>query len=271
MKNKSLSAIVGIQEDSYGNLKRVQYILAQVKKYGLIDKSVLEIGCGSGDNISIPLSLCGLSVAGIDIDGDSIEYAKKLRSFKGIANVKFLNIDICEIETNSYETIVCSEVLEHLIEPRLMIKEISRVLKPNGVVIITVPNGYGPYELGQFIAKKYEEEIKPWLKSKNIHKYLSYFMQKLYLGKRNRDLIPGGTLNKDCPHIQNFSFNKLRKLLHEEGFIFTDAIGRTFLSGWLMTEMIERSERLIELNCLLATYLPLFMCSGWLITAMKYR
>ncbi|RJQ55273.1 MAG: class I SAM-dependent methyltransferase [Nitrospiraceae bacterium] len=268
-KNYNLSALIGINEDSWGNLKRIKYIISQLKKNALTDKRILEVGCGCGDHISIPLVQHGLSVLGIDVDKESIDYVNKIKLIKDIPNGEFLNIDINKIESNSFKVVVCSEVLEHLKEPQIMLKEIYRVLKTGGICIVTVPNGYGSFEIGEFIFSKYKESMKPWLKSNNIHKYFSCVSNKINRPQMEKTIIPGGSLNKSCPHIQKFLYKRLKELISNEGFEIIDAIGRTFLSGFISTPLIERSRGLIKLNANLASYMPLFMCSGWLITIKK--
>lgn len=57
--------------------------------------------------------------------------------------------DICSIpvEKSSFDVIICTEVLEHLPEPILAIREFARILKPEGRLIITAPLGSGLHQL----------------------------------------------------------------------------------------------------------------------------
>ena len=47
-----------------------------------------------------------------------------------------------------FDLIVCSEVLEHLHEPRPLVAAITEKLAPSGLVFVTVPNGFGLREIG---------------------------------------------------------------------------------------------------------------------------
>ena len=44
------------------------------------------------------------------------------------------------LESDSYDLVLCLDILEHLVDPWLMIKQISRVLKKGGVIISSIPN-----------------------------------------------------------------------------------------------------------------------------------
>jgi len=46
------------------------------------------------------------------------------------------------IKSRTYDFLICSEVLEHIIYPRETIKELKRILKDDGMMIITLPNEY---------------------------------------------------------------------------------------------------------------------------------
>ncbi len=48
-----------------------------------------------------------------------------------------------ELDDNTFDAILCTEVLEHAVSPELVIEEIWRVLKPNGIALITSPFVYG--------------------------------------------------------------------------------------------------------------------------------
>jgi len=55
------------------------------------------------------------------------------------------------IKDKSYDFIVCSEVLEHVIYPRRVLKEFRRILKDDGKIIITLPNEYNLNHRIQFL------------------------------------------------------------------------------------------------------------------------
>jgi ubiquinone/menaquinone biosynthesis C-methylase UbiE len=99
-------------------------------------KRVLDVGCGSGTIVKRLLKK-GKNVIGVDI-------GKKFLSFcqSSYGNATFCAADAQHLpfSDNSFDTIVCSEVIEHLNKPEKSLKEFERILHPNGELVITTPN-----------------------------------------------------------------------------------------------------------------------------------
>ncbi len=103
-------------------------------------KKVLDAACGSGYGTSM-LAKTAKHVKGIDISKDAIEHAK---IFYSSENIEF---SICSVDTlifddKSFDVIVSFETLEHVPEDIQLnfLKEIKRVLKPEGILIMSTPN-----------------------------------------------------------------------------------------------------------------------------------
>jgi SAM-dependent methyltransferase len=99
-------------------------------------KTVLDAGCGRGEFIE--LNPYKIKVTGIDIIKEQISKLRK----KGL-DARYADlIKRLPFENNSFDGIISSHVLEHLEsnEGIKMINELKRVLKPNGTLVIAVPN-----------------------------------------------------------------------------------------------------------------------------------
>lgn len=120
----------------YGMPKRRQEAILGLLGKDLIDKKILDIGCANG-LFGKELEKLGGKVTGIDISEKAIKLAKKNISE---AKVVDLNEGKLPFADNSFDTIVASEVLEHLFAPEELLKEIKRILKSDGVAVITAPN-----------------------------------------------------------------------------------------------------------------------------------
>ena len=106
-------------------------------KYKILNKNVLELGCGLGQNLEIfKNDNTVLGVEGLE------DVAEKTRSYGIPVNVYNLEFPLTEIEPQSYDVILCLDVLEHLINPYELTKEIHRILKDDGIAIINVPNHF---------------------------------------------------------------------------------------------------------------------------------
>ena len=98
---------------------------------------ILDVACGGGE-LSLKIAEKGCEVHGVDISEDAIEYAKRLAEREKI---------VCEFEIGSaedlpypegyFDKVVCSSSLEHFNDDIKALKEMYRVLKPNGSVVLT--------------------------------------------------------------------------------------------------------------------------------------
>jgi ubiquinone/menaquinone biosynthesis C-methylase UbiE len=101
-------------------------------------KRVLDLGCGSGYG-SAELAQSALTVAGVDISGDAITFAKE--NF-GRLNLEFQTASCTELPfaDASFDLVVSFEVIEHLDNWPRMIAEARRVLSPHGQFVVSTPN-----------------------------------------------------------------------------------------------------------------------------------
>ena len=108
----------------------------------------------------------------LDIGGYSV-FEDMMIDRYGFENLKTfatpnLNVDTLDFENNSFDLIILGEVIEHLYDPDIILQECSRILKPNGVLLITTPNllswynrilmvfGYYPMNLDISCVHKYK-------------------------------------------------------------------------------------------------------------------
>ncbi|MHB0995803.1 MAG: class I SAM-dependent methyltransferase [Elusimicrobiales bacterium] len=97
---------------------------------------ILDVGCGNGYQLG-PLA-ARHEVHGLDVSEANVRKAAG-------AGIKAVLHDVetrFPYENGYFDVVVCSEILEHLFFPERVIGECSRVLKPGGVFIVTVPNLY---------------------------------------------------------------------------------------------------------------------------------
>lgn len=104
---------------------------------------VLEIGCGNGYYLSLLNRLnVKLELTGIDKD---ILALKDAARFIGEKKIKLILGDAAKLpfESNSFDKVVMSEVIEHVADEDIVLKEAKRVLKGSGVLTLTTCNiGY---------------------------------------------------------------------------------------------------------------------------------
>jgi 2-polyprenyl-6-hydroxyphenyl methylase/3-demethylubiquinone-9 3-methyltransferase len=124
--------------------ERINWIVTHV-----LGSKVLDIGCSQGIN-AILLGREGKKVDGIDISHESVEYAKtelgkEHPSVQASVSFKVSNfMTDQDIDTN-YDTILLTEVLEHISDPDSFLKKTVSHLKPGGRLIVTVPFGINDF------------------------------------------------------------------------------------------------------------------------------
>ena len=100
--------------------------------------TLLDIGSGRGETLKLALER-GWSAVGIETSEKFAAYAEEHTG----AKLYTKPIEECGLESSYFDVVILSAVLEHLYEPRTMLAEISRILKPGGFLFVDVPNERG--------------------------------------------------------------------------------------------------------------------------------
>ncbi len=97
---------------------------------------LLDLGCGPGD-WTYHLEHAGFEVVAIDICRDAILYARQ----RAAANFVQGDMRCLPIKSATFDVILASEVIEHSHAPAEFLAEASRLLRPDGLLVLTSPNG----------------------------------------------------------------------------------------------------------------------------------
>lgn len=92
---------------------------------------ILEAGCGSGSNISLPEHR---HVTGIDISAEELN-KNPLIDEKIVGDLQSYELPVAE-----FDLVVCWDVLEHLDDPRSAVQTLLKAVKPGGCVLLALPN-----------------------------------------------------------------------------------------------------------------------------------
>lgn len=148
-------------------------------------KTILDIGCNAGNFGKLVHSRN--IIDGVDINKSALRKAKKYYRRLFCLDLTRENLPVRQ----KYDYIVLADILEHLPRPDLFLKTISKLLKPDGQVIASIPN------IGRF-------EIR----------------LKLLLG--NFDYVDSGILNQD--HLRFFTLKTGRQLFTDNGYKLIETI-----------------------------------------------
>ena len=126
------------------------------------DQLLLDMGCGEGRHSIGALLETPANVIGLDLSFQDLNTAKsRLKDFDLSGHNTFCtfgvgNIENIPIENASLDAVMCSEVLEHVDCPKESIQELVRVLKPGGIMALSVPR-YLPELICWKLSKEYSK------------------------------------------------------------------------------------------------------------------
>jgi 2-polyprenyl-3-methyl-5-hydroxy-6-metoxy-1,4-benzoquinol methylase len=110
---------------------------------------VIDVGCGTGQ-LACLLALKGRSVLGVDYSEHSLALAQRLKQRLALACVEFrrANILAWDLPAASFDFVFCNGVLHHTSDPHGSFRNLVRILRPGGFVIVGLYNRYGRILLG---------------------------------------------------------------------------------------------------------------------------
>lgn len=249
-----------INENIYGHKKRLDWIKQQITK----SHRVLEFGCGTGYMLTLQLLLEGYDAFGVDLDGQSIAYGKDILSSSGFDSERLINCDISTL-ADDFDVIVASEVFEHIPNPDigLVIELIKNKLVGGGTLIVTVPNGYGWFELESFMWFKLG--IGRIFDTLQLTKAFLY-LKRLIVG-RYIDAAHPSTMSSS-PHVQRFTQSTIKELLKEHGFEIIKVEGTVFFAGPISNLLFTGVSSLMVANKYLGSKFPR-IASGFMLVCRK--
>ena len=206
-------------------LNQIYFFNWLIKNFKKTEK-VLEMGYGDGvitDNLA--KEDINLTV----VEGSSVLVEKARKKYP---NINFINSLFEEIDINEkYETILALHVLEHVDEPVRVLNHIKKILKPNGRIIIEVPN------------------------SESVHRKLALIMglHKSLDTLSKRDLMVG--------HKRVYSHDLLKRHLSEAGLVETFSRG-FFLKVIPNSMMLSFNKELLFSFNKISDDLPLDICAN---------
>lgn len=123
--------------------KRVRTIFEWVNPRD--DMAILDCACGRGFYLNMLRYVSRCKLVGLELDWDVIQKAR--RNVGHLPDVLLTNANIYALPypDKAFDAVILSEILEHVDRDVDGLREVYRVLKPGGVVAITVPNANYPF------------------------------------------------------------------------------------------------------------------------------
>lgn len=139
-------------------------------------KEVLDFGCGHG-GFSVAFAEAGAKVTGIDANNNNLKMAKLLAEDIGV-NVNFIfDEEYCNsFLSNSYDIIICNDVIEHVDSFKRLAQSHSRLLKDNGLLYLVAPNRFS---ILNFFSDGHFNLVGPSLMSRRMGELYIVKMRKI--------------------------------------------------------------------------------------------
>lgn len=203
------------------------------------DGKILDAGCGNGW-ATVALIKKGFDVTSVDLSPRSIENIKKLAD---VTNTK-INLIKCDLvdlpfEDGYFKTVFSFEVLEHIQNLEKATNELKRVLSPEGLLILSLPNKYGSFSL-----------LEDFLVEKIIKQ-----------GKSGRGI--------EEHHINLHTIYWWKEYFQEHGFEVLKLFNIEYFSPLLAFLGRENISLTAKLDTKIGDWLPSFFASGWLFVLKK--
>lgn len=189
-------------------------------------KRLLDVGCATGITLRIALDR-GSSVEGVEPS----EYAAQIARDNYGFQVHKGYLETLQLPENSYDIVTLLDVIEHVPDPVSFIKEVWRILTPNGLVAITTPN----FRLGKVLGKD-------WIGFNQSLEHLLYFesgsCSRLFLQSGFKPIITTTRANVDALTIlaqgNNEQKQKLAQRIRKFSYLGpVYVIARWFYRKWV--------------------------------------
>ena len=148
-----------------------RHMIAYKEAAKIVNGTVLEIGCGEGYGIS---ELAKFSNKYIGVDKFDTFISDDLRNNYDIVFHKMEIPPLKNIEENSVDFVVTFQVIEHIQDDNYFLKEIFRVLKPGGKLLLTTPNklmslSRNPWHIREYSPNEMKDILKKYFTKSQVN------------------------------------------------------------------------------------------------------
>lgn len=142
--------------------------LIKLKRLGFKDGLLFDVGCGAGFFLDEARKV-GYKIQGIDVSKGAIVYAKNILKLN-VTNADLLD---CKYSNNNFRIITLIQVIEHLIDPKPILRKIYELLEHNGVLYIATPN------INSYLSKTLKKDFNYMIPPEHIGFYSNETLNKI--------------------------------------------------------------------------------------------
>ena len=172
---------------------RLDEIFASFAPYRRTNR-LLDIGCGAGSLLEAARR-AGWEAHGTEVSRPAVEHARRA-GFEVFCG----DLSAAPFPEGHFDVVTASEILEHLPDPRVLLAEVARVLRPGGHAVVSIPNTLNIEERFKWLLYGYTSHFKPLSRE-----YLAALGEE-YAGAEEIAL-----------HINPLAYPQLRYILEKNG------------------------------------------------------
>ena len=236
----------------HGHRKKLDFVLSAVEAFRAsrhrapADVSIIEIGCSNGRILSLPLAERGFRVTGVDLHRPSIDRATADNTFP---HARFICRNAESFMTvESFDVVILSDILEHVPDPLGLLKMARGLLAAGGIILISIPNGYGPAELERRFAERTRLDRVLAAARSAINRV------------RGRNRV---AYNDDSGHVQAFRMHEMERLIEQAGLRLDERRKGALFGGALTYPVGSLLPPVVRASLRLADRLPFAWVSTW--------
>lgn len=254
-------------ENVFGHSHKLQFFLQTLieLRKAKSELVVVDVGCGNGSQVTRYLGCVATRVVGLDLHEPCISYAE--HKF-GSDKVSFVVTKIEDLQER-FDVAVLSDVLEHVEDPEQLLGHVVERLADDGILLISVPNGKGPFEAEAAFSKS-----KPFgaLSLSLLDLCVAVLNKFIFKGAWTRVAAPEDLpYNQDSPHVQFFSEADITTLIERSGFRITSTRQLCFVAGPYSNYLLKPWKRLLRLNVWLGERIPARRAVAWCFVAERNK
>jgi len=219
---------------------------------------ILDIGCGSGRHVCEASRFNQVVSIGADIDPQEVAQARQRLTWhqemgecQGEWGTCVTDITHLPFQADSFDLVICSEILEHVHDQGIAVNEIIRVLKPNKNLVVSVP--------------RYLPERICWALSKEYHTTESGHI-RIYKKRTLLDILEGAGVQRWKHHYAHSLHTPYWWLKCLRGVKRNDSILTNLYHRFLVWDMMQKPwiTRFLEnlLNPIMGKSLVLYLRKG---------